>query len=152
MSTWVWGQRWRIRRVAVTPSIPGIIISISTTSGDSCSHRRTASSPSAASPTRTRSSKVVKNAAKPLRQQHNHRPAGSELRLRYSSFLLSPFPLPCELMSGEQETDKSITRLQHWRKYSSRFVHILASQVSAIGAALRRGLRLKEAASEAIRN
>ena len=51
MRTWVVEPVARIRSVAAIPSRRGIITSINTTSGRSRSTRRTASSPSTASPT-----------------------------------------------------------------------------------------------------
>src|SRR5262245_46594873 len=54
-------------RMATVPCISGIIRSMSTTSGCTSSHTRTASLPLAASPTNSRSSNAARKAPSPLR-------------------------------------------------------------------------------------
>src|SRR3954469_25840329 len=65
MSTRTSGAAARIRRVASTPSMPGIRTSIRRTSGRCCSASVTAASPSAASPTTSMPSIVRSRATRP---------------------------------------------------------------------------------------
>src|ERR687894_1369825 len=61
--TRAWGRVLRRRAVAATPSVPGILRSIRTTSGSSRTARSTASSPFVASPT---TSKAIRTSSMPL--------------------------------------------------------------------------------------